>query len=176
MKGRLMGIADTLAEQGFTVLLADPFRGDSAEGKEDMMKWITSFPYDRSVGADVETCVKYLNDQGCSDVAGVGFCWGVWALCKAASTGIKFKSIVGPHPSTRLEGAFGGDEQAMMEKVSCPVLLMPAGDDPDTLKEGGAIATDVVKKGGKSITFPDMAHGWSCRGDLTDAKVKRDVE
>ena len=28
---------------------------------------------------------------------------------------------VGPHPSTRLEGAFGGDEQAMMDKVNMPV-------------------------------------------------------
>ena len=30
----------------------------------------------------------------------------------------------------------GGDEQAMMDKVNMPVLLMPAGNDPENLKEG----------------------------------------
>jgi hypothetical protein len=24
--------------------------------------------------------------------------------------------------------------------------------------------------------YPDMSHGWSCRGDLSDEKVRRDVE
>ena len=31
----------------------------------------------------------------------------------------------------------GRDEQAMMDKVEMPVLLMPAGNDPENLKEGG---------------------------------------
>jgi len=30
----------------------------------------------------------------------------------------------------------GRDEQAMMDKVEMPVLLMPAGNDPENLKEG----------------------------------------
>merc|ERR1712176_452260 len=98
--------------------------GDTAEGKPDMMAWITSFP------------------------CGVGM-----------------------HPSTRLEGAFGGNEQEMMEQVPVPLLLMPAGNDPDTLKEGGTIAEVVAKKGGKTITFPEMSHGWVARGDLADPAV-----
>ena len=24
--------------------------------------------------------------------------------------------------------------------------------------------------------YPEMSHGWSCRGDVSDAAVKRDVE
>merc|ERR1712060_885150 len=90
--------------------------------------------------------------------------------------GLPFKCGVGPHPSTKLEGVFGGDEQAMMEKVNMPMLLMPAGNDPDNLKEGGALAEDVAKKGGKSVTFPEMSHGWVARGDLNDATVARDVK
>eukprot|EP00927_Polykrikos_kofoidii_P048565 TRINITY_DN42829_c0_g1_i1.p1 TRINITY_DN42829_c0_g1~~TRINITY_DN42829_c0_g1_i1.p1 ORF type:complete len:771 (-),score=170.84 TRINITY_DN42829_c0_g1_i1:732-2990(-) len=181
MKGRFPGIADTLAAEGYCVLLADPFRGDSAEGKADFMPWIKSFPYEKSVGhpgvgADIEACVKFLQDKGCSSVGCMGFCWGVWAMCKAMSQGVPFKCGVGPHPSTRLEGFFGGDEQAMMEKVEVPVLLMPAGNDPDTLKTGGAIAKHVISKGGKSINFPDMAHGFASRGDLTNPAVARDVE
>ena len=36
-----------------------------------------------------------------------------------------------PFPTTP-----GRDEQAMMDKVEMPVLLMPAGNDPENLKEG----------------------------------------
>jgi len=177
-KGRFFGIADTLAAQGFQVLLADPFHGDTAAGKEDFMAWIKSFPYDGSVSTDIEACVKFLQDKGCTSIGVVGFCWGVWAFCKAASLGVPFKCGVGPHPSTRLEGAFGGEgaEQAMIDKVNMPVLLLPAGNDPDNLKEGGAVAKALAEKGGESVTFPDMAHGWLCRGDLSDATVVRDVE
>eukprot|EP00913_Durusdinium_trenchii_P009231 g8677.t1 len=60
----------------------------------------------------------------------------------------------------------------MMDKVNMPVLLMPAGNDPENLKEGGAIATSICKKGGQT----DMEHGWCCRGDLSVPAVKRDVE
>merc|ERR1712190_215305 len=92
--------------------------------------------------------------------------------------GVPFKCGVGPHPSTRIEGMFGGEgaEQSMIDKVTMPVLLLPAGNDPDNLKEGGAVATALAAKGGRSITFQDMAHGWLCRGDLSDATVARDVE
>eukprot|EP00439_Symbiodinium_sp_Y106_P035570 s2248_g4.t1 len=142
-QGRLMGIADTLADQGYRVLLSDPFYGDSAVGKEDIMGWITQFPFDKKIGADIEACVKHLQDQGCSSVGAVGFCWGVWAFCKSASMGVPLKCGVGPHPSTRLEGAFGGDEQAMMDKVNMPVLIMPAGNDPENLKDSNESAKNL---------------------------------
>jgi hypothetical protein len=35
-----------------------------------------------------------------------------------------------------LKKKLGRDEQAMMDKVEMPVLLMPAGNDPENLKEG----------------------------------------
>ncbi|CAJ1341359.1 unnamed protein product, partial [Effrenium voratum] len=174
--GRLMGIADTLADCGYKVLLSDPFYGDTAAGKPDIVEWIKGFPWEKKVGSDIEACVKHLQDQGCKSIGVVGFCWGVWAFCKASSLGVPFKCGVGPHPSTRLEGVFGGDEQQMIDKVSMPVLLMPAGNDPENLKEGGAVAASLVAKGGQSITFPDMQHGWSCRGDLSLPEVKRDTE
>mmetsp|Transcript_32629 Transcript_32629/g.91642 ORF Transcript_32629/g.91642 Transcript_32629/m.91642 type:complete len:245 (+) Transcript_32629:88-822(+) len=174
--GRLCGIADTLADQGFQVLMSDPFYGDTAAGKPDVLAWILTHPWEKNVATDIGACMKFLGDKGCTRIGSVGFCWGVWANCKAASSGVPLKCIVGPHPSTRLEGAFGRDEQAMMEKVEVPVLLMPAGNDPETLKPGGAIAEALAKKGGKSIPFPDMAHGWCARGDLSNPDVARDNE
>mmetsp|Transcript_12177 Transcript_12177/g.16486 ORF Transcript_12177/g.16486 Transcript_12177/m.16486 type:complete len:245 (-) Transcript_12177:102-836(-) len=174
-KGRFFGIADTLAEAGYYVLLTDPFKGDSAVGKSDVMGWITSFPWD-TVSPGIEACHKFLVEKGCKNIGVVGFCWGVWAMCKANSLGMPFTCGVGPHPSTKLEGVFGQDEQAMIDKVNFPILVLPAGNDPDTLKEGGAAATSLAAKGGKSVHFPDMSHGWVARGDLTDETVKRDVE
>ena len=44
--------------------------------------------------------------------------------------------------------------------LQMPVLLMPAGDDPDNVKPGGDVASLVEGKGGASVVFPDMKHGW----------------
>lgn len=82
----------------------------------------------------------------------------------------------GPHPSTKIEGMFGADELEMMRKVQMPVLLMPCGTDPDTLKPGGDIAKVVAEKGGSSHTFSDMQHGFASRGDVKDPNVARDVQ
>eukprot|EP00416_Gambierdiscus_australes_P044896 CAMPEP_0171098418 /NCGR_PEP_ID=MMETSP0766_2-20121228/48212_1 /TAXON_ID=439317 /ORGANISM="Gambierdiscus australes, Strain CAWD 149" /LENGTH=244 /DNA_ID=CAMNT_0011557757 /DNA_START=75 /DNA_END=809 /DNA_ORIENTATION=+ len=174
-QGRFKGISDTLADAGYYVLLADPFKGDSAVGKPDVMGWIMEYPWDK-VSSPIGECHKWLTEKGCKSIGVIGFCWGVWAMCKANVGGLPFTCGVGPHPSTRLEGAFGGDEQALMDKVSMPVLIMPAGNDPENLKEGGAIASSLVAKGGKTIPFPDMTHGWVSRGDLAVDEVKRDVE
>merc|ERR1719162_2076821 len=138
MKGRLMGIADTLAEEGYKVLLIDPFRGESAEGLEgnDMYGWIGKYKYEESVGKDINNAYKFLQDKGCTAIGCMGFCWGVWAMCKAMSEGVGFVCGVGPHPSTMIETALmGRDEDAMMMKLTKPVLLMPSkGEDPK-LKE-----------------------------------------
>mmetsp|Transcript_6284 Transcript_6284/g.17512 ORF Transcript_6284/g.17512 Transcript_6284/m.17512 type:complete len:245 (-) Transcript_6284:104-838(-) len=174
--GRFFGIADTLADKGYFVVVSDPFYGDTADGKPDIVEWIKTFPYEDKIGRDIEECVKFLETNGCEAIGFAGFCWGMWAGCRAASLGVPFKCGVGAHPSTRLEGVFGGSEQDMMEKVKCPILLMPAGNDPDNLKDGGSIAQAMVVNGGATITFADMTHGWVCRGDLSDAMVRRDVE
>jgi hypothetical protein len=47
----------------------------------------------------------------------------------------------------------------MMSKVKMPVLLMPAGDDPDNVKPGGEITKLIEASGGSSELFADMNHG-----------------
>lgn len=177
MKGRFFGIADTLAEQGFNVVLLDPFRGDTAEGKPDMIAWIKGFTWS-AVEKDIQKCATLLGESGCKKGFGlIGFCWGQWALVKAAGEDMGLKCGVGLHPSSHLEEvAHGGSEVAIYEKVNIPILQMPAGGDKPQVKEGGACANLIAAKGGKTIEFPDMQHGWSCRGDLSDKTVARDVE
>lgn len=64
-----------------------------------------------------------------------------------------------------------------MNAVTMPVLLMPAGDDGDNLKgPDGEIAKIVAAKGGSSVTYAEMKHGYFSRGDISDAAVKRDAE
>ena len=64
----------------------------------------------------------------------------------------------------------------MLEKYPMPFLLMPAGDDPDLLKPGSSVVDMLEEKGGKSVPFPRMVHGWTSRGDLSKDEVKEDAE
>ena len=91
---------------------------------------------------------------------------------------MSLKCGVGPHPSTKIEEAcMGGSELEMMKSVKMPLLLLTAGNDPDTLKDGGEVAAAVVANGGATVNFPEMVHGWVGRGDIVnDAAVKRDAE
>jgi len=174
--GHLKAICDQFAKEGFLVVMPDCHRGESAATQSDFMAWIKKFTWEAVIAADFERLMTWLNGQGASSVGAIGFCWGVWALCKASSVGVPLKCGVGPHPSTRLEGMLGGDELAMMKAVKMPVLLMPAGDDPDNVKTGGEVAAAIIAAGGATHEFPEMKHGWVGRGDLADPAVKRDVE
>lgn len=175
--GRLKGICDTLADEGFFVVMPDCHRGETALGQPNTAEWIAKTPYGTVVGPDIGRLIDWLTSQGATSVGAMGFCWGVWALAKASASGIPLKCGVGAHPSTRLESvAFGGDELEMMRQVQMPILLMPAGNDSPDIKEGGAVAEAARAKGGSVREFSRMQHGWVSRGDLGDPAVKADVE
>lgn len=174
--GRLKGICDTLAAEGYFVVMPDCHRGTTAAGKPDFGAWVNTFSWESHIKADFEKIFAFLEGKGARSVGAIGFCWGAWAHCKASANGFGLKCGVGPHPSTRLEGMMGGSEAEMMAAVAMPVLLMPAGDDPANLKQGGELTALVEAKGGRSHEFPEMKHGWVSRGDVTDPAAKRDVE
>lgn len=54
--GRLKGICDTLADEGYFVVMVDSFRGDSAAGKANPLEWIANTPFDTVVGPDLNAC------------------------------------------------------------------------------------------------------------------------
>lgn len=188
--GRSKGIADTLAAEGYFVVMPDCFRKDNADAyrkranTEDVMPWIKGYSWEKVVGPDFSNLLNWIvYEKECPGVnsglkvGAIGFCWGVWAFIKASGAGLPISCGVGPHPSHRLEGAaFGNDEAAMMSKLQMPVLLMPAGNDRDVDKPGGENMKFIEAKGGRSDVFPEMQHGWMIRGDLNDAAVKRDAE
>lgn len=175
--GRLKGICDTLAGEGYFVVMPDCHRGTTKDSTDDFLEWVKSYGWENVVKNDFDTLLAFLAErQVTGRVGAIGFCWGAWAFCKASSEGVPLACGVGPHPSTRLEGMMGGDELTMMQAVKMPVLLMPAGNDPDNVKPEGEVAAAIIAAGGASVEFPEMSHGWVSRGDISEAAVARDVE
>ena len=139
--------------------------------------FMKKYPWEPCISKDTQMVMSWLKDRGCSSVGAIGFCWGVWAFCKASSEGVPLKAGVGPHPSIHVENSVhSGSEMKMIQKVQMPVLLLAAGNDMPTYKPGGQVATALEQKGGSSHVYPDMRHGYAARGDLTLPEVKRDFD
>jgi hypothetical protein len=59
-------------------------------------------------------------------------------------------------------------------------LVLTAGSDATNLKENGDLIKILKSKefgsAVKTVDFPEMAHGWVSRGDITDPVVARDLK
>ena len=144
-----------------------------------MAKWIATFPYDDVISHDIKACVNYLAERAGASVrlGAVGFCWGAWVIAKASSADdddVPLKCGVGMHPSLKIESmAFGRDEVAMAKGVRMPLLLLTAGNDPENLKGRSDIVVSLESKGGASVDYGSMVHGWVTKGDRSLEEVKR---
>ncbi len=177
---RLKSIADSFANHGYHSIVVDCFHGETADKNSngDVMGWIGKFPWSL-VSRDLHAAGDFLQGKGVekNSIAAIGFCWGGWAIAKSSAEGFCWKCAVSPHPSTKIERfVFGSDESAMLGKVNMPFLLMPAGDDEDNVKPGSEEVKTLESKGGGSVLFDRMKHGFVTRGDLNEADVKEDTE
>ena len=139
-----------------------------------------NFPWEKQK-PKVEAALGYLKAAGCEKIGVMGFCYGAHLCCWASATDPTVKAAVCCHPSAQLEGAFGGDTVKLLESVKCPFLLAPAGNDLPMWAEESDFGQAIRRSddGHNEITFIyyfEQKHGWSCRGDLQDESVKRDVE
>jgi dienelactone hydrolase len=175
----MRAIADTLAVEGYHVLVVDCYYGDTIEKTPGMVAFLSKYPYQK-ISKEIDAAIDYLitsKNVMKENIAALGFCWGAWAIAKSASEGVVWKCAVSPHPSTKVESfIFKNDEAAMFDKCPMSFLLMPAGDDPDSIKPGSPTVKMLEEKGGKSIPFERMRHGWTSRGDLSLKEVKEDAE
>lgn len=195
--GRTRLIADQLAHEGYRVLmprLMPNEAGDGGDGysssadlsdpkvMEDLMKFIGTNPWEGKVKLGMDKVFKLLNDEKIEKIGMIGFCWGCWVNFKASATATyNVSAAVNCHPSTRIEGPLGGSELELAKSVKCPQLLQPAGNDPDNLKEGGEVwnALKAIADIGDKMelrVFPDQAHGFVTRGDVTKEDTQRDVK
>lgn len=186
---RTRPISDYLAEQGYVVVVPDIFEGSdftehggfASPGKfsDEGHAWLQTQNWAK-ISRILDNIYAYLEGLGISCIGMIGFCWGTWAAFRAAEVP-RLRCVVGPHPSLangwKLYGE--GPEETLCAAVTCPVLLMPAGNDPAAVKPGGAqfAVLQALPFGDKcrSIEFPEMIHGWVCRGDVSKPEVARDA-
>ena len=83
------------------------------------------------------------------------------------------------HPSIRLEGMAGGDPMELAQCLDVPLFMATAGNDPDNVKPGGELEKITEEKGIEGCVFldyPERKHGWTLRGDVSEAGVARDTD
>ena len=54
-------------------------------------------------------------------------------------------------------------------------IIFPVGNDHANVKPGG-LGAQILGDKLEIIEFPEMAHGWTTRGDVSNAAVNRDVK
>jgi len=77
--GHLKSITDAIAERGYTAVLIDSHRGDTAIELErrDIPEWVAKIKWEDVVGRDFEVVMKYLREEcNCTAIGSIGFCWG----------------------------------------------------------------------------------------------------
>uniref|UniRef100_A0A2P2I639 Protein AIM2-like n=1 Tax=Hirondellea gigas TaxID=1518452 RepID=A0A2P2I639_9CRUS len=191
--GRMRLIADQLADCGYRVIMPKllPYdKGEEGDGwpasiplegrVAELLKWMGNYPWASQIEPPLfKEVIPFLEKNGCTKIGMIGFCWGGWVNFHASASD-KITCAVSCHPSVQMEGMFGSNEVELARKIKCPQVLMPAGGDPDNLKPGGEVVKVLEAASfGKDCVFhpfPEMNHGWVCRGDVSKPEVQRDVK
>lgn len=162
---------DKLAAAGFAVAMPDYFRGNPwpednfppKEGFDGFMTWVNGFS-NESLATDVEVTRKHLIEKyNAQNIGLVSFCFGGKVAIPAATTG-NFKACVSCH------GSLLNEEDG--PKIQCPVLFMDAGSDPSRDPFMDALKAKPFGAECQAIKYDDMEHGWTIRGDRSNARVK----
>ena len=194
--GRTRVIADYFSDKGFFVIVpkllvpaleggtdGDGFPADfdmSVRGAE-FAPYMKSITWDGIMKPRISAILDYLANNGINKVAMSGYCFGGWVCVKThVDFGDKVAAITIPHPSITLEDrVYGGSSLELCSKVKCPILLLPAGNDPDVYRPGGELYETFKTNNTASevsLDFTNMTHGWVPRGDLTADGVSEGVQ
>eukprot|EP00441_Pelagodinium_beii_P020509 CAMPEP_0197678646 /NCGR_PEP_ID=MMETSP1338-20131121/90377_1 /TAXON_ID=43686 ORGANISM="Pelagodinium beii, Strain RCC1491" /NCGR_SAMPLE_ID=MMETSP1338 /ASSEMBLY_ACC=CAM_ASM_000754 /LENGTH=194 /DNA_ID=CAMNT_0043259605 /DNA_START=17 /DNA_END=598 /DNA_ORIENTATION=+ len=102
-----------------------------------------------------------------------GYCFGAYLVCKCSSY-LGFSAGVSYHPSPQVcrfqPSAHRQTEQDLAVAARCPILLLPAGNDPEKLKEDGEFVR-WLPSGSGSHTYPDMKHGYMSRAAFDETPM-----
>lgn len=192
--GRTKGFMDQFALGGYSVVHLD-VAGDNYYGADfifDTFKdWVIQYPYPSVLKTKIhDVIIPYLkNECGATKIAAFGFCWGAHIVIQMASDpdltsgNPPLTAAAMFHPSLQVNGIFGGHPESLdlAAKVTVPLLVTPAGNDPAYVGPDGALLTTLHEsstraKESKSVVFADMQHGYTIRGDAKDPNVARDVK
>jgi len=176
--GRTKLMCDQFADAGYSVILPDFFRGDAwaSEDFSNFGAWVVKYDWEK-LREDFEKHIyPFIEEKKFKTVGMVGCCWGDYVVFHACASG-KITSAVGFHPTL---DKFATPLEELTEAVKCPQFLLPAGNDPESIKEGGVV--EKILKGKpfgdkvKIKTYAEMTHGWMPRGDISKPEVARDYK
>ena len=182
--GRIKSCCDQIAKAtGFHVVMPDVY-GDEKSiadlggfANPDAQKWLSQFS-NEDVGKKLDGVYEFLKGKGAAKFGALGFCWGAYPVFAESASG-RIQAGASCHPSLKIgEMFFDHSVTEQAKAVTCPILLCPAGNDPDNVKPNGDVQKLIQEKGiSCEITeFPEMQHGWVPRGDATNEAVARDVK
>jgi dienelactone hydrolase len=183
--------ADEVASLGYIAVMPDLYHGNApfSQGFFGMMftapagiyKLRNKFNYN-GVKGDIEKIMETAEkDHGIQGWIAAGFCWGGYIGAYLAGTG-KFKCVASAHPSLMLFGLCGENMESVIREIKCPLLFLPAGNDPNHAKPGGPVETTLIETNNPHLSecvfheFPEMSHGWTNRGDMAKPAVLRDAQ
>lgn len=180
---------------GVAVVMPDFFKGDAWPADaplsaEKFQGWLSKHPRERVMAdalAVIEEAREKLSPEGSSKplpVSAVGFCWGgLYATLLAGkresdgkdsenASAAAVASAVLLHPSLLTLDEF--------KSVEAPMLVLFTGEDaqvPDKFRAEITQVLDEKKRSAKTDTsyhyYEEQRHGFSLRGDDTDAKIAK---
>jgi dienelactone hydrolase len=185
--GRIKEDAEALGKLGYPVALVDAADGDYIAALEgvDVPAWAKKNSFEKVAGGHVANAIAYLQQEvGVQSIVSYGYCWGAYIGAKQSALATPvIEGHVSFHPSWLAEQFVNGEGalETMAEAISVPQLLCAAGNDPPAVREGGVVEVILKAKPGVGehctvVDFPEMIHGWVCRGNLEDPATKEAVD
>lgn len=181
--GRTRQAADHLSEFGYSVVVTDPFNGNPWSEKKgfgkDFSEWIAKIEPKALENYVLTDLLPHLKKHGKTQFAMLGTCFGCWMGIRLCAVSKEIKVGVNWHPSFQIEEMHKGSSKDLMHLITQPQLLIPAQNDPDSVKEHGEFIKILEKTThGKVEVHPmeTQPHGFTVRGDLSDPVVKKAYE
>ncbi|KAI8844677.1 Alpha/Beta hydrolase protein [Chytriomyces cf. hyalinus JEL632] len=161
-------VLDILSSHGFRVAMPDLCRGDPWDAKNwppaggfaEVLAHINKNASYESIAADMRATQAHLKAEGSQHFGVIGFCWGGMMAAKlAAEPDLKLEAFVAAHPAgIQLDVAAG---------AKCPLLLLPAKDDPKETFDEVFRVVSAIHPSSKQVRFDDAHHGFlAARADF----------
>lgn len=179
--GRNFEYSDYFADNGFTVVLPDFFRGEGLTGA-DFANMANVFAFNAkhtnwtNIQNDVDNKIlPYLQkERGISTFGTIGTCWGGYNAVRLASYPESEWSVIFHTSHPGLIESLGEDEAAIYQEINHDMLLLNSAWEPESVRAGGLM--DQIL-GNKFQSFDYLQdHGFVTRGNTSIPEVKSDVD
>jgi len=176
--GRSRQLCDIFADEGFTVIMPDYYRGTFQDpSKPGTSQFIKSQTNWSNLKKDWEEKIRpfAVESKHAETFGAIGTCWGSYMTVRLSAYP-EVKAGVSMHPShSPIMVRLGEDEEEIVKEIASPQLMMPSRTDSPNVKPDG-LTEIILGEKLEIIEFPEMNHGWTTRGKLEDKKVDRDVK